>query len=148
MKSIWDGIEHWNTICHYCRYLPNVCFRNYMSLCAITEQFSSTGTTSSRSCNCDWDIYKRFFGVCNLGFILKCISQSEHWFILPFFATQLFLPLCGCKTRYHITRTFGYEHLFATSDIHTLEVAGTFCGPTSNRMRALLAQARSNNQCE
>ena len=98
MKSIWDGIEHWNTICHCCRYLPNICFRNYMSLCAITEQFSRTGTTCSHSCNCDWEIYKMFFGVCDFGLIQICISQSELWFILPFIATQLFWPLCGCKT--------------------------------------------------
>ena len=98
MQSIWDWIEHWNTICHYCRYVPNVCFRNYMSLRAITEHISSTGTTSSRSCNCDWDIYKMIFGVCDFGLIRICISQSELWFILPFIATQLFWPLCGCKT--------------------------------------------------
>ena len=98
MKSIWDGIEHWNTICHYCRYLPNICFRNYMLLCAITEQFSRTGTTSSHSCNYDWDIYKMFFGVCEFGLIQICISQSELWYILAFIATQLFWPLRGWKT--------------------------------------------------
>ena len=98
MKSIWDGIEHWNTICHCCRYLPNICFRYYMSLWAITEQFSRTGTTSSHSCNYDWDIYKMFFGVCEFGLIQICISQSELWYILAFIATQLFWPLSGCKT--------------------------------------------------
>ena len=52
-------------------------FQNYMSLRAITEHISSTGTASSLSCNGDWDIYKMFFGVCNIGLIQICISQSE-----------------------------------------------------------------------
>ena len=98
MQGSWDWIEHWNTNCHYWRYAPCVCFQNYMSLRAITEHISSTGTASSFSCNCDWYIYKMFFGVCNIGLIQICISQSVLWFILPFIETQLFWPLCGCKT--------------------------------------------------
>ena len=148
MKSIWDGIEHWNTICHCCRYLPNICFRYYMSLWAIPEQFSRTGTTSSHSCNYDWDIYKMFFGVWEIWTHTNMYISVRTLVYFGFYCNPVVLAIEWLQNKYHITRTFGYESMFATSGIYTLEVAGKFCGPTSNKMRSSLAEASWNNQWE
>ena len=45
-----------------------------------------------------------------------------------FYCNPVVLAIEWLQNKYHITRTFGYESMFATSGISTFEVAGSFAG--------------------